>query len=92
VADDNPRGGLTFAQFAESMQQVEEHANDLPVVHWRGLDSQEVATYEPYVSIRRPTRCGLTHITALLAGRPELVNCLLCRELMADDEAGDANG
>jgi hypothetical protein len=78
-------GGLSFAQLEESMRQVEAHAYDLPTVHWRGLDVQE--EFVPPSNIRRPTRCGLFDLTALVAGRRELVTCEQCRELVAADDA-----
>jgi hypothetical protein len=82
-------GGLSFAQFAESMRQVEAHAYDPPVVHWRGLDRQE--TFIPPSDIRRPTRCGLFDFTTLVAGRREHVTCERCLELLAaDDESRQA--
>jgi hypothetical protein len=82
-----PPGGLTFDQFAESMRQVEEHAYDLPIVHWHGTDGQVEFTFPP-ANILRPTRCGLRDFTALVAGRRELVTCEQCQGLMAADGAG----
>lgn len=85
MPDDATRGGLTVAQLEESLRQVEEHGYDLPVVHWPCLDEQMVLSWRP-VNFRRPTRCGLFDITALLAGRRELISCEACRELVAADD------
>lgn len=78
-------GRLTLAQLDESLWLVEAHAHDLPVVHWRGLDSQE--TFLPPSDILRPTRCGLFDTVALLAGRREYITCPCCLELAAADDA-----
>jgi hypothetical protein len=90
MPDSGSPGGLTFAQLEESLRQVEEHAYDLPVVHWPGLDEQMVLSWRP-VNFRRPTRCGVFDITALLAGRRELISCDVCRELVEADDAGTAD-
>lgn len=59
------------------------------LVHWRGLDSQQVFVYVPAVlGLYRPTRCGRWESATL--GYPlEYVTCPKCRELAEADGAAD---
>lgn len=52
------------------------------LVHWRGLDEQEVVDFN---GVRCPTRCGLFEITATLGFPLENVTCPACRTLAEID-------
>lgn len=61
-------------------------AIDIPsdgLVHWRGLDEQEMFTpLGPF----RPTRCGDYRKIATLSMRVSRLTCPKCRELVSVDE------